>query len=273
MEAPKSIGRVIDLVREAGVDVSTWKDYAGGKAREAANPKYCYEWAFIQPGRVVVLNLWHDSMQEKDGTVFQDINMRERAEKPALAAGAPVWVKRARHMDRAIRTAYLEHLPVRVIVCAGARRNPDDPYAEASKVRKRVLDASPWAVTSYAKAGQCRLTRGAAPASFVDQFAVAAKGQAMPVKIEVSGTVFKRDPEVRKLALLRAGGHCEFCGQPGFAMANGNVYLETHHIVPLSEGGADDAANVAALCPGHHREAHHGTNATLIREVLLGHFV
>jgi hypothetical protein len=35
-------------------------------------------------------------------------------------------------------------------------------------------------------------------------------------------------------ALIRAGGNCEYSGKQGFEMANGNIYLETHHIVPLS---------------------------------------
>ncbi|MGH8672363.1 MAG: HNH endonuclease, partial [Burkholderiales bacterium] len=31
-----------------------------------------------------------------------------------------------------------------------------------------------------------------------------------------------------------------------------------HHVAALSEGGADTDDNVVALCPNHHREAHHG---------------
>jgi predicted HNH restriction endonuclease len=52
-------------------------------------------------------------------------------------------------------------------------------------------------------------------------------------------------------------------------MPNGQVFLETHHIIPLSEGGGDVITNVAALCPNHHREAHHGSQAELIRAHLL----
>jgi hypothetical protein len=28
------------------------------------NPKYCYDWSFVELGKVVVLNLWHHSMKE-----------------------------------------------------------------------------------------------------------------------------------------------------------------------------------------------------------------
>lgn len=46
--------RVMDLVREAGVDVDDWKNFKKGPQHAASNPKYCYRWSFLQPGRVVV---------------------------------------------------------------------------------------------------------------------------------------------------------------------------------------------------------------------------
>ena len=47
------------------------------------------------------------------------------------------------------------------------------------------------------------------------------------------------------------------------------IYLETHHIVPLSEDGSDIVQNVAALCANHHREAHHGAARANIKASLL----
>ena len=44
---------VMNLLREIGVDVSQWKNYKGAHA--SANPKYCYNWSFEQPGEVVVV--------------------------------------------------------------------------------------------------------------------------------------------------------------------------------------------------------------------------
>jgi 5-methylcytosine-specific restriction endonuclease McrA len=38
-------------------------------------------------------------------------------------------------------------------------------------------------------------------------------------------------------------------------------YCEVHHVVFLSDGGADKIENVVCLCPTHHREAHFGKNA------------
>jgi 5-methylcytosine-specific restriction protein A len=48
-------------------------------------------------------------------------------------------------------------------------------------------------------------------------------------------------------------------------MPDGKVFLETHHVIPLSEGGGDTEGNVVALCPNHHREAHHGANRDRMR--------
>lgn len=35
-----------------------------------------------------------------------------------------------------------------------------------------------------------------------------------------------------------------------------SVYFETHHVVPLAEGGADHESNVVALCANDHPRAH-----------------
>jgi 5-methylcytosine-specific restriction protein A len=73
---------------------------------------------------------------------------------------------------------------------------------------------------------------------------------------------------VRFKVLARAKGYCELCGQPGFLTAAGAAYLETHHIVPLSEDGPDTVYNVSALCPNDHRRAHHGQERGSIRDHL-----
>jgi 5-methylcytosine-specific restriction protein A len=48
-------------------------------------------------------------------------------------------------------------------------------------------------------------------------------------------------------------------------MANGGVYLETHHIIPLSEGGPDTFENVIALTADAHRQAHFGVDRDELR--------
>jgi 5-methylcytosine-specific restriction protein A len=74
---------------------------------------------------------------------------------------------------------------------------------------------------------------------------------------------------VRDAALCRAKGRCELCKQPGFRMVGGEIYLETHHVIPLSDNGADHVRNVVAVCPNDHREAHHGERREEIRSRLL----
>lgn len=69
-----------------------------------------------------------------------------------------------------------------------------------------------------------------------------------------------RDAKVRKQVLKRAKGVCEDCDQPGFLKPNGTRYLETHHVISLSEQGADKPHNVIALCANDHRRAHFGKN-------------
>lgn len=89
--------------------------------------------------------------------------------------------------------------------------------------------------------------------AFVDQFS--ALGPAASRETVV--TVRDRAPAVRERVLQRAAGHCEWCGKPGFKTVSGAVYLETHHVIPLAEGGPDHETNMLALCPDDHRRAHH----------------
>ena len=265
--APQEPLRLIDLVSSAEVDVSDWGNFKGGQAKAASNPKYCYEWSFVEPGKVVVLNLWHASMQEHNGIVVRQMNMRKRAQQFGSASKKSVWERRALKMDDAIQVAYKDRVPVRVIICEGEMRDPNDSKAKASRVKKRMLDSTPWAVTAYDwNSGECTITRGAVPERFIDQFSLP---DHLPGKSVRQSEVFKRSPGVRVRVLARAEGKCEWCSQSGFISASGGVYLETHHVIPLAEGGGDTVANVVALCPNHRKEAHYGKNGLSMRKQLL----
>jgi 5-methylcytosine-specific restriction enzyme A len=137
---PTGKRRVIDLVSAAGVDVSDWANFAGGEKRAASNPKYCYEWSFMEPGRIVVLNLWHARMRERKRIVFIDLNYRERARRYSLHGGRGVWSPRAERSDRAIQEAVKNHLPIRVVINDGEMRDANDLKAKASQVQYRLLD-------------------------------------------------------------------------------------------------------------------------------------
>ncbi|MDP2165535.1 MAG: HNH endonuclease signature motif containing protein [Hydrogenophaga sp.] len=60
--------------------------------------------------------------------------------------------------------------------------------------------------------------------------------------------------------LRRASGVCEQCNQgaPFFRLTDGTPYLEVHHRVRLSQGGADSVENAIAVCPNCHRSYHYG---------------
>jgi 5-methylcytosine-specific restriction protein A len=271
---PHENQRVIDLVAAAGVDVGPWAESSKGPVQiPASNPAYCYEWAFTEPGRVVALNVWHGEIREQNGAVWCNLNLRAWADKgkhteALLPSEKSALSKRAVRMDQAIAYAFDNRLPVRIIVGDGTQRDISNPKSKtASRMKLRLLDPEPWSVERYnKKTGACRLSRGTAP-RYIDQFTKPEPRQ--PQQRDVSGKAWERDRKVRDTALLRAAGKCESCGNQGFRMAGGGVYLETHHVVPLSEKGVDHERNVVALCPNDHREAHHGECRDAIRTRLL----
>ncbi len=66
-----------------------------------------------------------------------------------------------------------------------------------------------------------------------------------------------RAAATRAAVLERAGGSCEGCGAAApFLAANGEPYLEPHHLRRKTDGGPDDPRYVIALCPNCHRHAH-----------------
>lgn len=110
-----------------------------------------------------------------------------------------------------------------------------------------------------------QVSTGTASNQFADQFERKLPAEKVAEQRAVIGVAFVRSPTVRMAALQRSGGQCEYCNTPGFKTPDGRIYLETHHIQPLSEGGADSIINVIALCPNHHREAHFGNQSGLMR--------
>ncbi|GAA0723102.1 HNH endonuclease signature motif containing protein [Dokdonella soli] len=265
---PRERLRVMDLVREAGIDVSDWANFKG--ASPAANPRYCYEWAFVDQTKVVVLNLWFDSMElDESGAITQRLNLRQLAMQLERNGGRPVWARRARGLDQALQDAVRLKLPVRVIVNEGHRRDIERDPDKASSVEHRMLDELPWTIAEYDwNSGDCLLVRGPAAPRYVDQFSLPTE-LTVAEKVSRTGEAFVRKPEVRRAVLARAAGRCEYCGESGFETAAGGIYLETHHVIPLSEDGTDSEANVVALCQGHHRQAHYGLDRDSVRSTLL----
>ncbi|GAB9084685.1 hypothetical protein [Bradyrhizobium diazoefficiens] len=111
---------VIDLVREAGVDVGDWSNFKGNNP--AVNPKYCYNWSFQKPGELIIALLFHDDLSVVDGEIIHDQNIRLRDGRLG-GKGAAQWNKRAKELDENLLTAYRDGLPVRAIILEGEKRN------------------------------------------------------------------------------------------------------------------------------------------------------
>ena len=93
------------------------------------------------------------------------------------------------------------------------------------------------------------------------------KGIAQPKKASSAGVSYYRSPEVQAWVLDQAAGYCELCRKTGpFVRPDGKVYLEIHHLVMLSEGGADTPENTAAVCPNCHRNIHHGKDRVALHD-------
>jgi len=252
--------RVMDLVEQAGIDISDWSNFKGGIEKAAANPKYCYEWSYVNPkNKVVVLNLWYSNIEFVNGEFIYNLNPRRTANEESGAGGR---AKRAFNMDFALQKVVRESLPIRIIIC--------DTNGSQSRVERRLLDSDFWYVTSYdSDTGECGLKRGMSELQYVDQFETVDIDTVKPEKKESVAFVYERSSYVRKEVLNRAKGLCEWCGKEGFTTESGAIYLESHHIIPLSESGDDSSSNVIALCPNDHRKCHYGKDKENYKAELL----
>lgn len=66
-----------------------------------------------------------------------------------------------------------------------------------------------------------------------------------------------RNQYVCKYVKTRANGKCDLCGEPApFNNKDNTPYLESHHVITLSNNGPDTIYNAVALCPNCHRKIH-----------------
>lgn len=289
---PTSDEKIMDLVAEAGVDASPWSVRQDGQPvrNPRSNPDYCYEWAFGGEDEPTVLCIWHKDLKDDAGDIVFVDNVRDYAlglDRLAIDRAQPTHVrnrardqaKRARKFDSKIQRAYRRAKPVRVVLLVGEPKEQEELGWGASKVKYRRLDGSDWYVHAYSdEDGAFRLVRDRPPPSaeaqpplpaYVDQFEV----PAAPERREAGGFVVVRSADVRRAVLARAMGKCELCGTAGFVMANGAIYLETHHVVSLAEDGPDVEWNVVGLCANDHRRAHFSAEQEEIKRRLVSHLL
>lgn len=288
---PTQSKRIMDLVEQAGIDVSKWSFNENGdpvKTSPAANPKYCYEWTFGGNQEPTLFCIWHKSLKASDGQIYFADNLRQLGlelvriaenKDQKIRSRASSQAKRARNFDKALIACSQMTMPVRVALLEGEQLPKDNLGFDSSAVKFRALDSEPWYIHEYQlETGAFRLVRSvprqvdspspvteSQPDKFTDQFS----NPDSPEKRTSTGTVYVRSPEVRESVLKRASGVCEFCGQPGFKTAAGTIYLETHHVIALADDGPDIEWNVVAVCPNDHRRAHHAENREEVRTQLL----
>ena len=260
---------VMDLLDEAGIDVSDWKNYDGDVP--SSNPKYCYNWSFLKPGKFIVVCLWHVDIEAAEDTLIHNHNIRLRDGRKG-GKGAANCKRRAQEFDENIQSAYRAGLPVRVIVCDGKRRDHLDLSPESSQVSGRMLDPVPWAISKYDfDTGDLMLVRGASPTEAVEQDAaefVGFEGE----KRRLYVLHRRREASVRKkklqAAMFEGGGvlKCEVprCGFDFKARYGklGEGFAHVHHLKPLADAPTDGRKvalkDLAIVCANCHAMIHIG---------------
>jgi len=72
---------------------------------------------------------------------------------------------------------------------------------------------------------------------------------------------YDRDPKVKEYVYRRANGKCELCNEKAPFTTDKRPYLESHHIIWLSEDPTGDTIeNSVALCPNCHKKMHHNSD-------------
>ena len=254
---PKKKHTLMSLVERVGMDVSDWGNFKKGPKYAASNPSYCYSWSFIDVDRrVVILNLWFDTLKSDSDGFSYELNLKEAIDNHDSKGGRR---SRAKAMDEALRYCYENSVAPRVIIQDGPIKNGK------REAKYRLLDEERWRVARYDyRSKSCLLERKPLVVRYIDQFSL--PSSAVSETKEINTTVHKRDSKVRGAVLDRAQGICESCGRLGFTTEGGDQYLETHHIIPLSEGGPDIEENVIALCANDHRMAHYSVLKEELRE-------
>jgi 5-methylcytosine-specific restriction protein A len=146
------------LVEASGIDVQPWSvgKSSGVIKTPAANPNYCYEWAFGGSGQPTALCIWHESLALRKGRILYDANVRNEAmvlERSAedyfifaaYRSRAKRQARRARLFDRLLQGAYRRGAAVRVVTLAGTRRREGaEEGVPSAIVDYRLLNSQPW---------------------------------------------------------------------------------------------------------------------------------
>jgi hypothetical protein len=232
---------VMNLLHEAGFDVSNWANYKGKYA--TSNPM-SYNWSFEQSGEKIALCLWYRDFKKDGNTIYHRFKPTSRSARQT-GRGAANWNKRAFDVRQRVQTAYEQRLPIRAIVIDGKQRNPNAAQPVASRVAARLLDPESWAVTEFNyETGEWLLIRGVRPpvpaVSAADAELSFFEGKQRPRFILHR----RREGELRRKKIeqvLEANGKL-VCEVPkcGFDFKErygpvGQGYAQVHHLIPLNK--------------------------------------
>lgn len=257
---PKSKPTVMKLVSDAGLKTLDWANFKGGEEKAATNPKYCYNWCFDQHG-ILVFNIWHENLERHNGSVRQRLNLK----RDSSTLRGPQ-KSRALKFDRAARRAFEYHLHPRVIIL-------DRKEKGVGSATARMLDDAPWTVPSYDIAsGEFVLLRGIADYQSpewldpeAEQFLEGFQRKSFYLHRSRESALRRKKIEQNK---ARNGGRV-VCEVPGCGFDfekvygdKGEGYGHVHHLVPLSQAGAEGVSNsidgVAVVCANCHAIIHRG---------------
>ena len=244
-------------------------------AEEVGVPvKNHYDWCFSKPGGPYLLFEWIDRLFIDSATNGIAFVNRMSVWSDANPNGLQIQRNRASACSSIVETAFHTKAPIRIGILDGTRKTVG--LREVSHAEKRELDPISWYAHHRNADGLVVVVRGIQQTERIDtgdgeqvqiDHDTATSEQSKRTKAAVYTA---RDPDVVRDAKLRAeNGCCEFCGKPGFLTAQGNHYLEGHHVIPLSCDGDDAVHNVVAICPEDHRRAHFGHDRHEIREQLI----
>ena len=92
-----------------------------------------------------------------------------------------------------------------------------------------------------------------------------------PNQVVQTITTYPRNNTLKNYVKQRSNYLCEMpnCNYRSFSKKNGELYIEVHHVIPLSEGGEDSISNTVALCPNCHRALHYANNKEELKQRLL----
>lgn len=160
-----------------------------------------------------------------------------------------------------IKTGALLALENTLLMEAGMSRDEIQTLVEIEEKKDKIATVIHSNISDYYKTLDEEVQK-----SRSDQISRRARLKVAPSKpdiLEITHTVFKRNPDVIAEVLERAQGFCERCKKiaPFIRKSDNTPYLEVHHLIPLAQDGEDTVENAIALCPNCHREMHYGIHS------------